>query len=93
MDAMDAAVEAAAALPQIEMVEEDQWDEDRLAAHFDELLREAENDPENSIEVPAPKRARNATGPRAKKSTSLFNDSTVWFGKTPIVLRSDLAAS
>ena len=92
MDAMDAAVEEAAALPPMEMVEVDHWDEDRLAAHFDELLREAEERGDDIIEVPASKRARVATGPRAKKSTSLFNDSTVWFGKTPIVLRADLAA-
>lgn len=39
------------------------------------------------------KRSRGPTGPRSKRSTSMLNESTIWFGRTPLVMRTDTPAA
>lgn len=39
------------------------------------------------------KRSRGAMGSRSKRSTSMFNESTIWFGRTPLVMRTDTPAA
>ena len=63
------------------------WDEARLVAHVDELIAAQEA---QGVDHKSPsKKQRLAAKEYKKQSTSVFNPSTVWFGKTPIVLRED----
>jgi hypothetical protein len=65
------------------------WDEARLVAHVDELIAAQEA---QGVDHKSPsKKQRLAAKEYKKQSTSVFNPSTVWFGKTPIVLREDTA--
>lgn len=65
-------------------------DEEQLAKQFQEILRGAE---EADLEAPTKKSRTAATASRSKRSTSMFNESTIWFGRTPLVQRTDTPAT
>lgn len=92
---MDEAAEAAAAEAQFsDLVGDDNTgslDDAQLEEQFQAAVR-AGQEIEMEAEAPA-KRSRMAAGSRTKRSTSILNESTIWFGKTPLVLRTDLAAT
>ena len=83
--------------PQDSDLEQDAED---LAQQFQDLVRArmagagaagegagAEQDAERSSR----RKGGGRQAPRQRRSTSIFNESTVWFGNTPIVYRTDTA--
>ena len=92
---MDEAAEAAAAEAQFsDLVGDDNTgslDDAQLEEQFQAAVR-AGQEIEMEAEAPA-KRSRMTAGSRTKRSTSILSESTIWFGKTPLVLRTDLAAT
>lgn len=69
-----------------------QWDEERLVSHFETLAARAGGHADGREE--ASSSSRPAAMPQRVRTlaASALSEGTVWFGRTPIVLRTDTQA-